>query len=92
MKSRDVPNYSPLKILRTHDAPITILKNPIPMVGIRCIVNKTLEEPMPGAPEDTVGVGLQVMLPDGSKSMLLCFAAQSDYASLKTSEALGNVY
>lgn len=47
---------------------------------------------MPGAPEDTVGVGLQVTLPDGSKSILLCFAAQSDYTSLKTSKPLGNVY
>lgn len=89
---REVQNSSALLLSRSYNMPITYLPERIPFVGIRCKVNKTLETPPPGAPEDTVGVGLVVRLPDGSSSLLLCSAAPTDYTTHRISESLGDIY
>ncbi|MCX8181808.1 MAG: hypothetical protein N3D12_01690 [Candidatus Methanomethyliaceae archaeon] len=79
-------------LMRVYDAPTKMLQDSVPMVGIRCLVNKTLKTPTPGAPEDTVGVGLIVRAPDGSRSILLCTAAPIEYAIRRTSVSLGEIY
>ncbi len=92
LKLREVYNYSSPILSRSHDAPVVDLPYSVPLVGIRCSVNKTLGTSLPGAPEDTLGVGLVIKLPDGSKSILLCSTAQSGYVAHRNSESLGEVY
>ncbi|MEM4216898.1 MAG: hypothetical protein QXZ09_02630 [Candidatus Methanomethylicaceae archaeon] len=92
LKLRDVQSFPAQTLIRLPNAPTRLLNDSVPIAGIRCLVNKTLEEPMAGAPEDTVGVGLVVITPDGSRSILLCTAAPLEYALHRTSRTLGEIY
>ncbi|MBC7113604.1 MAG: hypothetical protein H5T34_06290 [Candidatus Methanomethyliales bacterium] len=92
VRVREVQSPPNISLSRINNSPIRLLQKPLPMAGIRCLVIKTIEEPMPGAPEDTVGVGLIVRTPQGSRSTLLCTAAQSEYASRRISGDLGEIY
>ncbi|MGQ9759797.1 MAG: hypothetical protein ACUVQ5_04435 [Candidatus Methanomethylicaceae archaeon] len=89
---REVQNSSSPVLSRSHNTSIVYLPEKVPFIGVRCQVNKTLEVPPPGAPEDTVGVGLIVRLPDDSECILLCSAAQSNHVIHHTSVKLGDVY
>ena len=92
VRVREVQSPLAVSLSRINNSPIRLLQKPLPMAGIRCLVVKTMEEPMPGAPEDTVGVGLIVTTPQGIRSTLLCTAAQSEYVSRRTSGDLGETY
>ncbi|TDA38968.1 MAG: hypothetical protein DSO08_03350 [Candidatus Methanomethylicota archaeon] len=92
VRVREVQSPSAVSLSRINNSPIRLLQKPLPVAGIRCLVNKTIEEPLPGAPEDTVGVGLIVRTPQGSRSTLLCTAAQSEYVSRRISGDLGETY